>query len=165
MVTLPGAWRYRVSAGAGCSGVSILWLSEMESLICNFCLSVVACKIVWADSPWDILACCWGVKQPTNKQATVWIKCNTAQPLATKGGLVSHSDWVKAAVILVCLLTEAIHWWRREGIQSTHIKEMQMTTSFKHCPKPKSENSNRYSNSNSHSRNCNRCLSGKENVV
>ena len=28
MATLPGAWRYRVSAGTGRPGVSILWLSE-----------------------------------------------------------------------------------------------------------------------------------------
>ena len=41
---LSGAWRYRVSAGTGWPGVS-----EMESLICNFYLSVAARKIVWAD--------------------------------------------------------------------------------------------------------------------
>ena len=46
---LPGAWRYRVSAGTGRPGVSILWLGEMESLICTNCLSVAARKIVWAD--------------------------------------------------------------------------------------------------------------------
>ena len=49
VATLPGAWRYRASAGAGQPGVSILWLGEMESLICNFYLSVAARKIVWAD--------------------------------------------------------------------------------------------------------------------
>ena len=47
VATLPGAWRYRVSAGTGWPGVSIL--SEMESLINNFCLSVAAGKIVCAD--------------------------------------------------------------------------------------------------------------------
>ena len=36
VATLPGAWRYRVSAGTGWPDVSILWLGEMESLICNF---------------------------------------------------------------------------------------------------------------------------------
>ena len=48
---LPGAWHYRVSAGTGQPGVSILWLGEVESLICNFYLSdcVAAHKIVWAD--------------------------------------------------------------------------------------------------------------------
>ena len=47
--TLPSAWRYIISVGTGWPGVSILWLGEMESLICNFCLSVAARKIIWAD--------------------------------------------------------------------------------------------------------------------
>ena len=46
VVTLPGAWRYTVSARTGWPGVSILWLGEMESWICNFYLSVEARKIV-----------------------------------------------------------------------------------------------------------------------
>ena len=49
VATLPGAWRYRVIAGTGWPGVSILWLGEMESWICNFYLSVAARTIVWAD--------------------------------------------------------------------------------------------------------------------
>ena len=49
MATLPGAWHYRVSAGTGRPGVSILSLGEVESWICNFYLSVAARKIVWAD--------------------------------------------------------------------------------------------------------------------
>ena len=49
VATLPGAWRYRVSTGTGRPGVSILWLGEIESLICNFYLGVAARKIVWAD--------------------------------------------------------------------------------------------------------------------
>ena len=49
VATLPGAWRYRVSAGTGRPGVSILWLGEMESLICSFYLSVAARQIVCAD--------------------------------------------------------------------------------------------------------------------
>ena len=49
VATLPGAWRYRVSAGTGRPGVSILWLGEVERLICNLYLSVAARKIVWAD--------------------------------------------------------------------------------------------------------------------
>ena len=49
VATLPGTWRYRVSTGTGRPGVSILWLGEVERLICNFYLSVVACKIVCAD--------------------------------------------------------------------------------------------------------------------
>ena len=49
VATLPGAWCYRVSAGTGRPGVRILWLGEMESLICNFYLKVAAHKIVLAD--------------------------------------------------------------------------------------------------------------------
>ena len=49
VATLPGAWHYRVSAGNGWPGVIVLWLGEMESLICNFYLSVAARKIVWGD--------------------------------------------------------------------------------------------------------------------
>ena len=44
VATLPGAWRYRVSTGTGLLGVSILWLGEEESWICNFYLSVAARK-------------------------------------------------------------------------------------------------------------------------
>ena len=46
VATLPGAWHYRVSAWTDWPGVSILWLGEMESLICNFYLSVAAHTIV-----------------------------------------------------------------------------------------------------------------------
>ena len=46
VATLPGARRYRVSSGTGRPGVSILWLSGVESLISNFCLSVAAGKLV-----------------------------------------------------------------------------------------------------------------------
>ena len=49
VATLPGAWHYRVRAGTGRPCVRILWLGEVESLICSFCLSVSARKIVWAD--------------------------------------------------------------------------------------------------------------------
>ena len=64
---VPVAWRYRVSAGTGWPGVSIY---------CDW----VRCKVWSATSipvwqhvklseqirPWDTLACCWYVKQPTN---------------------------------------------------------------------------------------------------
>ena len=49
VATLPGAWRYRVSARTGRLGVSILWLGEIESLVCSFYLSAAARKIVRAD--------------------------------------------------------------------------------------------------------------------
>ena len=49
VATLPGIWCYRVSTGNGQPSVCILWLGEMESLVCNFHLSVAACTTVWAD--------------------------------------------------------------------------------------------------------------------
>ena len=49
MTTLPGAWRHRVSALTGWPCVSILWLGEIESWICNFCLSLAAFTNVQAD--------------------------------------------------------------------------------------------------------------------
>ena len=39
----------------------------MESWICNFYLSVAAHKLSSQIRPWDTLACCWDVKQQTNK--------------------------------------------------------------------------------------------------
>ena len=50
MATLPGAWHDRVSAGIGRPGVSILWLSEIESWICIFYLNVAARKICMCGS-------------------------------------------------------------------------------------------------------------------
>ena len=49
MATLPGAQRYRVSARTGWSGVSMLWLGDVDSLIYNFYLSVAARTTVCAD--------------------------------------------------------------------------------------------------------------------
>ena len=49
VATLPGAGHYRVSAGTGGPCVSILWLGEVDSLICKFYLSVAARNIVCAD--------------------------------------------------------------------------------------------------------------------
>ena len=46
VATLPGTWRYRISAGTGWPGVSILRPGEVESWICNFYLSLAARKIV-----------------------------------------------------------------------------------------------------------------------
>ena len=74
VATLPGAWRYRVSTGTGQPGVSILWLGEVERLICNFYLGVAAGKIVW-----DTQACCWDVKPPANKQTNLSLQGRLSQ--------------------------------------------------------------------------------------
>ena len=65
VAALPGTWHYRVSAGTGWPGVSVLCLGEMESLICNFYPSVAAHAIVWAPPSLCMLTCCWDAKQPT----------------------------------------------------------------------------------------------------
>ena len=49
VATLPGVGCYRVSTGTGWLCVSILWLDEEETLICNLHLSVAALKLFWAD--------------------------------------------------------------------------------------------------------------------
>ena len=67
VAALPGTWYYRFSTGTGQPGVSILWLGKVQSLICSFCLSVAARKIEQI-RPWDTLACCWDIKQPTTTQ-------------------------------------------------------------------------------------------------
>ena len=67
MATLPGAWHYRVIARIGWPSVSTLWLGEAESFICNFYLSVAACRIEQI-CPWDTQAYCWDMKQPTDNQ-------------------------------------------------------------------------------------------------
>ena len=56
-----------VSTGTGRPGVNILWLGELESLICNFYLWQHV-RLSEQIRPWDTLACCWDVKQATNKQ-------------------------------------------------------------------------------------------------
>ena len=61
VATLPGAWRYRVRAGTGRPGVSILFLGKTESLQCNFYLSVAARKLVGGD---PVSA----IRKATNKQ-------------------------------------------------------------------------------------------------
>ena len=69
MAALPGAWHYRVSAGTGQPGVSMLWLGEVESLICSFFLSVAACKLVWADPSLRYTSMLLG-RSATNTQAS-----------------------------------------------------------------------------------------------
>ena len=68
MATLPGAWHYRVSTGTGWPGVSILWLGEVDSLICNFYLSMAAGRLSEQIRPWDTLASCWDIMQASNQQ-------------------------------------------------------------------------------------------------
>ena len=88
VVTLRGTWRYRISAG-----VSILWLGEVESLICNFCLSVAAHKISVQICPWDTLVCCWDVKQPTNQQIVRFWQHLVTYPVQPCYSQMEQTDW------------------------------------------------------------------------
>ena len=67
-----GFWRYKVRAGTGWPGVSILRLGERK-FGPLFYLSVTARAIVWPapSLKTDTLACRWDVKQPTNKKETL----------------------------------------------------------------------------------------------
>ena len=67
MATLPGAWHYRVSAGTGWPGVSVLWLGEMESLSATFISVQQHVDVSKQIRPWDRLACWWDIKQPTKQ--------------------------------------------------------------------------------------------------
>ena len=90
VATLSGAWRY--SPVTGWPGVRILWLGQVESLICNFYLSVAARKLVWGDA----LACCWDVKQWTNNHTGMtW----PAQSPTQKAGIKPRPAAVKADAI------------------------------------------------------------------
>ena len=68
VTTLPGAWHYRVSAGTGWPGVSvnILWLGEVESLICNSISVWQHVNLSEQIRPWATLSCCWDIKQSKN---------------------------------------------------------------------------------------------------
>ena len=71
VATLPGARRYRDSAGTGRPGVRILWLGEIESLICSFYLSVAARKIVCADPSLRYTGMLLGRKASNQQTTTV----------------------------------------------------------------------------------------------
>ena len=74
MATLPGTWRYTVSAGTGRPGVSILWLGEVKVWSAT-CISVWQhVKLSEQIRPWDTLACCWDVKQPTNQPTPTLVR-------------------------------------------------------------------------------------------
>ena len=90
MATLPGAWRDRVSAGTDRPGVSILWLGEIESLICSFYLVWQHVKLSVQIRPWDTLACCWDDKQPTNPD----IHCHLPRRKATKTQTSNCSNYL-----------------------------------------------------------------------
>ena len=101
MATLPGAWRYRVSTGTG-GPVSVycdwvrwkVWSVTSISLWQHVKLSVQI-------RPWDTLACCLDIKQPTNQQTIrhfpVWVRTcwPNPRPRPEKMRLTTQWNWVK----------------------------------------------------------------------
>ena len=61
---LQRTWHYKVNARTGWCSVSVLWLSDIESSICNFCHSVAAHKNV---TNLSLIHTCLGVKQATKE--------------------------------------------------------------------------------------------------
>ena len=88
VATLPGVWRYRVRAETGWPGVSILWLDEVESLICNFYLIARACKTVSADP--SLRYAGWDVMQQNKHQKTLVVRASASRREGRWGG---HGDW------------------------------------------------------------------------
>ena len=123
MATLPSAWHYyRVSAGTGWPGVSILWLSEMECLVCNFYLSVATRKLSRQICPWDTLACCWDAKQASNQQQlhheenwhaehTCALHCQVCLYLVALLSIHKQLLMSSLLLLLVLLLLSLSLWW------------------------------------------------------
>ena len=86
LATLPGTWHHRVNAGTTWPGVSILWLGEVESLICNFYLSEAARTIVWADPFLRYTCMLLGCYATCTQQTTItWVCLNLASAKHTTG--------------------------------------------------------------------------------
>ena len=111
MATLPGAWYYRVSAGTGRPGFSILWLGEVESSAT--CISVWQhVKLSEQIRPWDTLACCWDVKQPTSKQTLSGVGSDHVSP---KGIML----W--AVLLKVLSIHDAFSAWAHLGLTNSEL--------------------------------------------
>ena len=71
VATLPGAWHYWVSTETGKPSVSILWLGEEVWSAISVSLWQHV-KLSEQIRPWDTLACCRDIMQPTKKQTQIW---------------------------------------------------------------------------------------------
>ena len=104
VAALPGARHYRVSTGTGCPGVSMLWVDEIASLICKFCLSLAAGTIVRTDLSWrftSMMLGCWATSQhPATTFVVAGLLCRFVK--SQQHVSVSHV-WLQ--VLYVCLGT------------------------------------------------------------
>ena len=78
--TLPGAWHHRVSAGTGRPGLTGC---EVESLICNFYLSVAARQLVRADP--SLRYTCMLLGRSTTSQQTNCFRTNKSYKISRNG--------------------------------------------------------------------------------
>ena len=116
VATLPGVWRYRVSAVTGQPGVSILWLGEVKVWSATSISVWQHVKLSEQIRPWDTLACCWDVKQPTNKQTQDYGKTTDRARDIMHKNILTHSlytilnvcdslsDLQTQKLVLVCTL-------------------------------------------------------------
>ena len=109
VATMPGVWRYRVSARTGWPG-NCEWMRHY-SLIRVFCLNTSARTVVWTDPrPWDTFACQWDIEyqQHMNKPPTV-------------------CDWAFVVVLVLVLLP--LFWfeiWSIVSCQSDWLSVLMM---------------------------------------
>ena len=83
LALLPGAWCHVVSCRTGWSSVSILWLSKIVRLICNFHLSVAHILINKQIHPWDKLRMLVDIKKSRNRSFALFVGCLTSQQHAS----------------------------------------------------------------------------------
>ena len=102
VATPQGTWRYRVRLG----------LVGPVSVYCDWVkwkVSSATCISVWQHvqlseqiSPWDTLACCWDVKQPTNNQTNPRFQSLThtlpPSPVPLRNA-APHTPWLSGTVL------------------------------------------------------------------
>ena len=121
MATLPGVWRYSVSAGSVVGPVSVYCDWVRWKVWSAASISVwQQVKLSEQIRPWDTLANCWEVtqstKQPANKQTNapcVYVSCSTLsislslRRLSSTAGCSCQSK----PYIVVCLMLSCSRWF------------------------------------------------------
>ena len=101
VATLPGAWCYRVSAGTGWPNDWVRW--KVWSTTFNPVWQYV--KLSEQIHPWDTLACCWNVKQPTNitRVALPWSAFYPPWNCLLRNGLWGVCWWLYVPATCECI--------------------------------------------------------------
>ena len=135
VATLSGAWHQRIYAKTDWSGISILWLSEIASLLCSSSLSVSVLISLEQIYLRDTLACRWDAKRPTNWQTLKYDRCHWIQH-QTEDWWVTVDEWLqqmkkrKADVSFYPLhmhlhpahMSASVHKWKQDRIEITRKK-------------------------------------------